>query len=80
MILVRDPNNGCFDSDKAEVSAYYFPAECCEKGDSLKEHLTTVDDIEAKTGIDFFSALEDKLEERLESVKPKSVWKKADWE
>lgn len=37
--------------------------------------LASVDQIEQQTGLDFFHALEDKLEEILESKKPQGLWK-----
>jgi endonuclease G len=37
-------------------------------GEPLSRFFTTVDDVEAQTGLDFFDALEDEEEERLESA------------
>jgi endonuclease G len=40
----------------------------------LVEFLTSVDEIEQATGLDFFWALSDSQENRLEADKPSSLW------
>lgn len=42
--------------------------------DAIARFLTSVDAIEAQTGLDFFSALPDDLEDRLESATPTALW------
>lgn len=42
--------------------------------DSYREYTTTIDNIEAKTGIDFFPNFEDDLEEKLESSLQRGPW------
>ena len=42
--------------------------------ESLMKFLTTIDDVEAKTHLDFFSKLEDNLEEKLESSQDPKAW------
>jgi endonuclease G len=44
------------------------------KDDNLRDYLTSVDAIEAKTGLDFFSSLNDQHEKRLESRPAKRLW------
>jgi len=45
------------------------------KDDNLRDYLTSVDAIEAKTGLDFFSSLNDQHEKRLESKPAKRLWR-----
>ncbi len=40
----------------------------------LSLYLTTVDEVESRTGLDFFTELEDSLENTLESTSPGSLW------
>jgi len=40
----------------------------------LSLYLTTVDEVEQRTGLDFFTELEDSLENSLESTSPASLW------
>jgi GH35 family endo-1,4-beta-xylanase/DNA/RNA endonuclease G (NUC1) len=40
----------------------------------LSLYLTTVDEVESRTGLDFFSELEDSLENTLESTSPTALW------
>ncbi len=43
--------------------------------DTFKNYAVSIDDVEAETGIDFFPALDDKTEEKIESVLNMSLWK-----
>jgi len=43
-------------------------------GDTLERYLTSVNMVEELTGVDFFSELEDTLEERLEAEVPSKPW------
>ena len=52
------------DARKQAALAFYFENEPCHR--PLKEYVTSVDDIERLTGLDFFSALPDEEENRLE--------------
>lgn len=55
------------DSQGPKVLAFLVPQTV--RGDEpLNQFLTTVDEIEARTGLDFLSVLEDVLENRIESV------------
>ncbi len=53
--------------------AFIFPQNAKENAD-LMTFVTSIDDIEAQTGIDFFSQLEDEFEDRLESDKTPAAW------
>lgn len=46
----------------------------CPPYTRLKSHLVSVDDIEAKTGLDFFSDLPDETEAELEALPAKRLW------
>ncbi len=52
-----------------DVLALVLPQSVGGQGHTLSEFVVTVDQIEASTGLDFFAALPDDLEERLESTK-----------
>lgn len=59
--------------DDHKVIAFLIPHK--PLNDSFYNYVTTVDAIEAKTGIDFFPALADDVEEKLESSKDVHFWK-----
>ena len=62
----------CIDENKElKVAAFFFDQETPRK-DKAIDHLTTVDTIEAKTGLDFFWMLEDSEEIKLEKTIQKS--------
>lgn len=54
--------------------AFVFPQNAQANAD-LMTFVTSVDDIEAQTGIDFFSKLEDDFEEVLEAAKTPEAWR-----
>ncbi len=56
------------------VLAFLFPQEASPNA-SLMSFVTTVDEIEQKTGIDFFSELDDSIENQLESQKKSNPWR-----
>ena len=74
-------NLGTIGSDQVTVPGYYYKVLYSEKkkimiglilpnassSKSLDQFVVTVDEIEKETGIDFFSGLDDKLENQLES-------------
>ena len=61
------------DQQSAQVLAFIFPQKV--KGDeNLLKFVTTVDEIEAQTGIDFMADFEDNFEGLLESSKVPEVW------
>jgi len=66
MILV-DENAG-----RLRTLAFIFPQQ--PRSDNLADYLTTIDEIEARTGLDFFSALPAAAEAALESAKASRVW------
>ena len=55
-----------------KVAAFLIPNK--ETKDSFYKYATTVDAIEAKTGIDFFPALPDAIENTLEATKDMKFW------
>jgi len=57
----------------AKALAFIFPQNARPKS-SLMKFVTTVDEVEKQTGIDFFHELEDGYEERLESTKMHQAW------
>lgn len=58
----------------AKSLAFIFPQNAKAKS-SLMNFVTTIDEVEAQTGIDFFHQLEDDFEERLESSKTPQAWR-----
>jgi len=66
MILV-DENAG-----RLRTLTFIFPQQ--PRSDNLADYLTTIDEIEARTGLDFFSALPAAAEQALEANKASRVW------
>lgn len=64
--LYADENDKASPEDAQSVlaMAYIFPNEKCEG--SLDDYQVTVDEVESRTGLDFFSLLEDKVENEIE--------------
>ncbi|MBB5226456.1 DNA/RNA non-specific endonuclease [Treponema ruminis] len=64
--LYADENDKASPEDAQSVlaMAYIFPNEKCEG--SLDDYQVTVDEVESRTGLDFFSMLEDKVENEIE--------------
>ncbi|BCN92296.1 hypothetical protein THMIRHAM_00810 [Thiomicrorhabdus immobilis] len=58
----------------ATALAFVFPQNA-KANASLMSFVSTIDEIEAQTGIDFFSELEDDFEDRLESRKTPEAWR-----
>ena len=54
------------------VLAFIMPIEKC-KGE-LEEHLVAVDEVESKTGLDFYWELEDGVEDKVEAKSPEKLW------
>jgi len=52
--------------------AFIFPQQPNSR--ELSDYLTTIDEIEARTGLDFFSALPEATQRALESTKASRVW------
>jgi endonuclease G len=67
MVLV-DESDG-----RIRTQAFLFPQET-QAGVPLERFVTTIDEIERRTGLDFLSELEDVAEESLESKRAQSVW------
>ncbi|KXU35012.1 hypothetical protein AXK11_07540 [Cephaloticoccus primus] len=57
---------------RVRTLAFIFPQQ--PPSNSLADYLTTIDEIEARTGLDFFSALPDAAENALEAAKASRVW------
>ena len=63
------------DQGKIRVLPFIFPQKVTGK-EILNEYLTSVDEIERLTGLDFFTAMDDEYEKKLESYVPaKTLWK-----
>lgn len=56
-----------------QCSAYIFAQET-PRNDAVRDHLCTVDEIETRSGLDFFVALDDESEARLEASRAE-IWK-----
>jgi endonuclease G len=57
---------------KIETISYLLPHDA--RGSNVKQYITTIDEIEYQTGIDFFRALPDWLEKRVESSISNGRW------
>ena len=73
-IVVKDSGQ----PGEPDVLAFLFPTEgvddYCSTNHELRPYLTAVDVIEALTGLDFLTALEDDVEARLEQVVHTKLW------
>ncbi|MGC4075178.1 MAG: DNA/RNA non-specific endonuclease [Nibricoccus sp.] len=58
---------------QVRAEAFLFSQDTPE-ADSLERHLVSIDDIEARTGLDFLSELPDEAETALESRSAVRVW------
>ena len=58
---------------KIRLQAFLMPQDV-SPGAGPKRFLTSVDEIEKRTGLDFFTALEDPTEEALEAQVPGDIW------
>jgi endonuclease G len=67
MVIVDETSAGL------RVLAFRVP-HTDSRGTRPEDYLTSVDEIEAQTGLDFLSGLSDSLEEQLESKKPDAIW------
>ncbi|CAN8140259.1 endonuclease G, mitochondrial [uncultured Thiomicrorhabdus sp.] len=68
-ILIRPGS----DAQPANALAFIFP-QSARKNASLSKFVSTIDDIEKRTGIDFFANLDDEFENLLESSKTPKAW------
>lgn len=74
-ILVR-PNRYPFDSPgNAEYLAFIFPQEIARKQQLEPEFLVTINEIEAKTKLNFFPNFTKHYENRLENLKAEKLWR-----
>ena len=62
-----------FDPVRVEAIAFVLPHEKLPTKD-LPNYLATVDEVEALTGLDFLSRLDDEVEKVVESRKPGKMW------
>jgi len=60
------------DDEKVRVLAFVMPQDVADA--SLRGYLTSVDAVEAETGLDFFSVLDDAVEDQLEGGRAGRVW------
>lgn len=58
-----------------EIKAIAFLFQNRARNSSLKNHVVTIDELELKTGIDFFEKLPDTIENKLESTVTLENWK-----
>jgi len=61
------------DPDEEKAIAFLMPNVDIE--DTFKNYAVTIDEVEEATGLDFFPALDDDLEEKIESTLNMSKWK-----
>jgi len=66
MILVDE------NAERLRTLAFIFPQQ--PRSDNLADYLTTIDEIEGRTGLDFFSTLPAATEQTLEAAKASRVW------
>lgn len=66
--IVLDEKDG-----KPRMIAFVIQQEV-KGNESLPDYLTSVDSVEKLTGLDFFSELENELENQLEAEKPNGLW------
>jgi endonuclease G len=67
-MIVVDESEG-----RVRAEAFLFSQDTPE-GDDLGTHLVTIDEVEARTGLDFLSELPDEAENALESRRAAGVW------
>lgn len=65
-MIILDESDG-----RLRSMAFVFPQDAAGE---LDRHLTTIDAIETRTGLDFFPALADAAENQLESQRASNVW------
>lgn len=65
--IILDNNNG-----KTKVIAFLFPHQ--ESKQPLYKFVTSVDHVEALTGIDFFPELDDEIENKIEALSDYKIW------
>ncbi len=68
-IVIRETNK----PNRPDILAFIFPHKKTENKD-MAEYLTTVNEIESATGLDFLTVLPDAIEEKLESIKATTIW------
>ena len=61
------------DAKKITAIAFILPNKKCD--DSYFNYAVTIDEVEKRTGINFFEGLEDSLEDALESAYNIEIWK-----
>jgi len=66
-MILADENAG-----RLRTLAFIFPQQ--PRSDDLADYLTTIDEIESRTGLDFFSALPAPAEQALEATKASRIW------
>jgi endonuclease G len=67
-MIIVDESEG-----RVRAAAFVFPQETAD-GTALGQFLTSIDDIERRTGLDFLSELPDTAEAALEARKLERVW------
>lgn len=65
----------CIDSDEPKAIGFIYDNSNPNDGDRLEYHALTIDEVEKITGYDFFSALPDELENKIESNCSLKDWK-----
>ncbi|MGI9212384.1 MAG: DNA/RNA non-specific endonuclease [Methylococcaceae bacterium] len=66
------------DSNKTRLLAFMMP-QTVHGNEPLDQYLTTVDEIERQTGLDFFADMEDSVENRLENSVDIQGWQMETW-
>ncbi len=67
-MIIIDENEG-----RTRAQAFLFPQDAPGEAEAV-DYLTTIDDIERRTGLDFLSQLPDEAEEALERRRSSRVW------
>jgi len=62
-----------YDPNKEEAIAFFMPNELL-KTSEMPKYIVSIRDIEAKTGLDFLSALDKGTQDNIETKKPTGLW------
>ena len=71
MLAERPTESG---GTEVRTQAFLVPNKNIRKDSRAESFLVSIDDLEKKTGLDFFNRLPDELENELEAETPSKVW------
>ncbi|VAW46278.1 DNA/RNA non-specific endonuclease [hydrothermal vent metagenome] len=73
-ILIK-PSDKPFDNQDPKMALAFILPQNAKTNENLMTFITSIDDVEKQSGIDFFVALDDSIEERLEAEVTPNVWR-----